>query len=282
MLPKFRKTFILVAVVAALSTGCRYQKEYSKITEAGNQYANAVDKLLDKAGHLQADYSAEKLLSDDKLANQTIENYKDAKKDTEEQLKKIAGMREHNQLLQKYFQKLRQLARSNAPEQIQAEIDGIVGNIQTISSNYSFDDKGIIGRVGKLVIDSKIDGALRKELEKRDNTILKELTIQQDMINSLRGSMEHKFELLKSLRETRLLIEPLTDEEPIEDAQAWIEEHKQMLFLDKHIAELKEACNALGDFKEIYKASVEGNINSESIDNALEDIGTFLALIDKK
>jgi hypothetical protein len=280
MLPKFRKTFILFAVVATLSTGCRYQKEYGKITEAGNQYATAVDKLLDKAGHLEADSTAEQLLDSDKLVNQTDEQYHDVKKGTEKRLKLIAGMRNHNQLLQRYFQKLRQLARSNAPEQIQAEIDGIVGNIQTISS--SFDDKGIIGRVGKLVIDSKIDGALRKELEKRDNTILKELTIQQDMLEKLKGSMEQDLEVIKSLREKRLLINPLIDEKPIEDGDAWIEEYKQMLLLDQRIVEISNASEALDQFKGIYKASVEGKINSETLNNALEDIGTFLALLDKK
>lgn len=132
MLPKLRQTFVLVAVVAALSTGCRYQKEYSKITEAGNKYTTAVDELLLKASELQIDASSEELILDDKISNQTKENYDKFNQQDQEILKIIADMRNHNQLLQMYFAKLQQLAHSDAPQQTQAEIDGITSNIQTI------------------------------------------------------------------------------------------------------------------------------------------------------
>ncbi|GJD22192.1 hypothetical protein RIVM261_071480 [Rivularia sp. IAM M-261] len=285
MLPKFRQTFILVAVVAALSTGCRYQKEYSKITEAGNQYTTAVDQLLSKASDLQVDASSEQLLLDDKLSNQTQEAYDNLNKQDQEMLQIISDMREHNRLLQRYFHKLRQLARSDAPEETQKEIDGIASNIQTISSRLQtssfFANRGILGRVGKLVINAKIDGALRKELEKRDNTILQELTIQESMLGSLKGFMEHRIKLIQDARETRLLIRPLIDKEPIEAglAQTWIDERRQMFLFDQHIVEIKNASSALKEFKDIYKASVEGNINSARLNNALEDINTFLALL---
>lgn len=128
------------------------------------------------------------------------------------------------------------------------------------------------------------DGALRKELEKRDSTILQELTIQQEMLKSLRDFMKHKIDLIQNARNIRLLIRPLIAKDPIADnfAQAWIEDRKQMFFIDQHVAELENASYALAEFKDIYKASVEGNINSEKLNNALEDIGYFLALLDSK
>lgn len=289
MLPKFRQTFVLFAVVATLSTGCRYQKEYSKITEAGNQYSTAVDQLLTKASELQVNASSEELLSDDKASIQTQENYENYKKQDQEMLQVIGDMRKHNQFLHKYFQKLQQLANSNAPQQTQAEIDGIVGNIQTISSrlkttSFFGNNQGLLGGVGKLVIDAKINGALRKELEKRDNTILQELTIQQEMLEKLKGFMKHRIVIIQNARELRQLIRPLVAKEPIPDgaAETWIEDRRQILFFDEHITEIENASSALGEFEEVYKASVEGNINSERLNDALEDINNFLALIDPK
>jgi hypothetical protein len=198
-------------------------------------------------------------------------------------------MRQHNQLLQRYFGKLQQLAHSDAPEQTQAEIDGIASNIQTISSpgqtsSFFSNNKGILGGIGKLVIHAKIDGALRKELEKRDSTILQELTIQQEMLKSLSGFMKHRIDVIQHARELRLLIRPLIAKDPIADQSApeWIKDRKEMFFIDQHVAELENASYALSQFKDIYKASVEGNINSERLNNALKDIGTFLALLDNK
>jgi hypothetical protein len=36
MLNNFRKTFVLVAVVATLSTGCRYSKKYESLAKTGD------------------------------------------------------------------------------------------------------------------------------------------------------------------------------------------------------------------------------------------------------
>ena len=285
---KFRPTFVLVAVVAALSTGCRYQKEYSKITEAGNKYTTAVDQLLVKASELQIDASSEELILNDKISNQTLENYYNFNQQDREILKIIADMRQHNQLLQRYFGKLQQLAHSDAPEQSQSEIDGIASDIQTISSRLQtssfFTNRELLGGIGKLVVHAKIDGALKKELEKRDNTILQELTIQQEMLKSLSDFMKHRIGVIQQARELRLLVRPLIAKDPIVDQSApeWIKDRKQMFFINQHVAELENASYALAEFKDIYKDSVEGNINSESLNNALKDIGNFLTLLEKK
>jgi hypothetical protein len=288
MLSKFHKTFALVAVVATLSTSCRYQEEYQKITTAGSKYTTAVDELLVKAGELQIDASSEQLISDDKLSNKTQQDYDKLNQKDREMLTLISDMREHNKLLQRYFDKLKQLAYSDAPEQTQSEIDGIASNIQTVRSRLQtssfFPNKSVLGKIGKLVVHAKINDTLKKELEKRDRTILEELTIQQEMLTSLSSFMKHRIDIIQDARELRLLIRPLIAKDgiPDESAAEWVKERKQMFFIDQHIVELKNASSALEEFKGIYKASVEGNVNSISLNNSLKDIDTFLALLGNK
>ena len=177
MLKNFHKTFVLVAVVASLSTGCKYSKQYQQLTETGSKYTTAVDELLVKAGKLQVESTSEDILSDDRLSqNFTEQEYREKVKEDKEILEIINGIRNHNRLLQKYFSKLDELARSDAPERTQVEIDGIATNLQAISSRLQTSrfapNPGILKGIGHLAIHSKINGALRKELENRDRTII--------------------------------------------------------------------------------------------------------------
>lgn len=285
MLNNFRKTFVLVAVVAGLSTGCN-RTQYQKLTEAGNKYTIAVDTLLVKASELQINSSSEKLLLDDRLSNQTLKDYEDYKKQDQEIIETISDIREHNQLLRRYFATLRKLSNSDAPDETKKEIDNIANNLENIGlklqKNTLFTPSISLGNIGKLIVHSKINRVLKEELEKRNPIILKELTIQQEMLKGLSEFMKHRVELMKQTREQLFIIAPLREKEtiPYELLPQWIQARKGMFLMEKHITELENASHALNDFKEIYKASVEGKVKSQSIDDALKDIDYFLALLE--
>ncbi|MGF1675324.1 MAG: hypothetical protein ACFCUV_16815 [Rivularia sp. (in: cyanobacteria)] len=283
MLSNFRKTFILIAVVASLSTGCKYSKQYQQLTETGSKYTTAVDELLVKAGKLQVESTSEDILSDDRLLNLTEQKYQAKVKEDREILEIINGIRNHNALLRKYFSKLDELARSEAPEDTQKEIDGIATNLQTISSSLKnssfFPNPGILKGIGHLAIHSKINGALREELEKRDRTILQELTIQEEMLNKLGDFMKNKVAIKRIAQEQRLVIRPLINENAVADEESWIERRNEIFAIDTRVEELENASVALGEFKNVFKDSVEGKITGVSLNNALKDIDFFLALL---
>ena len=283
MVKNFRKTFILAAVVASLSTGCKYSKQYQQLTEASSKYTTAVDELLVKAGELQVESTSENILSNDRLENQTVPKYREKSNEDKEMLQVIYDIRRHNQLLQKYFSKLNELAQSTAPEDTQKEIDGIATNLQTISSNLKksslFPKPGILKGIGHLVIHSKINGALRTELEKRDRTILQELTIQQELLKNLGSFMKDKVENKRLWQEQRLVIRPLIEQNPVADEESWIEKRNGIFAIDSRVEEIENASVALGEFKTVFEDSVEGKITGVRLNNALKDIDSFLALL---
>ncbi|NJM22552.1 MAG: hypothetical protein HC836_10930 [Richelia sp. RM2_1_2] len=280
----FRKTFVLVAIFATLSTGCKYSKQYQKLTETGSKYTTAVDELLVKAGKLQVESTSEDILSDDRLLNLTEQKYREKVEEDKEILQIINDIRNHNALLRKYFSKLDELARSEAPERTQVEIDGIATNLQTISSHLQTTrfspNSGILKGIGHLAIHSQINGALREELEKRDRTILQELTIQQEMLNKLGDFMKHKVAIKRIAQEQRLVIRPLIDENAVANEESWIERRNEIFAIDTRVEELENASVALGEFKTVFKDSVEGKITGVSLNNALKDIDFFLALLE--
>ncbi len=279
----FHKTVALVAVLAAFTTGCRSTAEYKKLAEAGNKYAQAVDQLLITAGDMSITATSEKMLETARISPISLAKYEELNQADKDRLQILQELRHHNQLLHDYFSRLQELATSDAPERVQAEIEGIVNNLnassQKLQSSNLITHKGVIQAVTSLVVDSKIRGALRDELEKRNQTVLQELTIQQEMLDALRDSIQHDAKIIQSLREGRLVVRPLMQSQPIEQEDEWIQKRKYVLTLNTKIAELQEASTALGEFKEIFQAAVSGKLSLERLNNGLKDIDAFLALV---
>lgn len=286
MLDNFRKTFVLVTLVTIVSTGCRDRKQYEDLANAGNTYTLAVDKLLIKARELQIESSSEMILLDDRISNQTPQQYRKISEKDREILAAINGIRSHNQLLQKYFFKLNELATSKAPEQTKTEIDKIANNLDRVSKNLSktifYPNRNILQGIGNLIISSKIKGSLREELEKRDRIILAELTIQQEMLRKLSEFMEFRVEVRRNAKEQRFVIRPLIKQDNIANEDNWIAKRKDIFAIDNRVEDLKSASEALKNFKDIFKDTIEDKITTIRLNNALRDIDTFLALLENQ
>ncbi|QSJ18981.1 hypothetical protein JYQ62_09695 [Nostoc sp. UHCC 0702] len=52
MISNFHKTWVVVAIIATFISGCRYKDEYKKFAEAGKNFAEATNSLLDTAGNI--------------------------------------------------------------------------------------------------------------------------------------------------------------------------------------------------------------------------------------
>ncbi|WP_017318550.1 hypothetical protein [Mastigocladopsis repens] len=284
MRKNIHKTVAVFAVIAALTSGCRSSAEYKKLTQAGNEYADAVNKLLTSASDMRIEATSEMLLKDDRISNQSVDNYTTLSKQDEERLRIIDDIRNHNQLLQAYFSKMQELATSDAPDQARTEIDGIADNLNTIGNRLSgsdlITDKSLLQNATNLVINSRIRGALREELEKRHEVLLKELTIQEKVLHALSDSLREDVKSIKLARELRLVIRPLTQPEQIKDEDEWIQNRKNILLMDAKIEEIQKASTALQKFREIFQASVEGKLNIARLNNHLKDIDSFLALVE--
>lgn len=282
-MPKKIHQIIIVTVLATVISSCRSTDDYKRLAEAGTQYAVAVDSLLDTAGNIKLDATSEQLLKNDRLLNQTPNDYIELSQLDVEKLQILEELRAHNQLLKRYFERLQELATSNAPQQAQSEIEGIAGNLNVIGKKLRGSSlvtntevfKGITG----FVVSSKIRGALRDELIKRGETINLELTTQEELLDVLGKSTKHDLQLIQLAQEQRLVIRPLIQPELISNEEAWIATRKSILTGQKNANQLIAASAAITDFKEIFQSFVEGETDSARINTLLTDIESFVALI---
>src|SRR5262249_24976789 len=111
--------FLSLAIFAA---GCKSTKEFANLAQAGTTYAAALDNLLVATVNIEIDTTSERLLQDDALSNQTPQQYKNLSSEDEKLLKIVTQLRQHVQLLSRYFGLLYELATSDAPDRAKKAI----------------------------------------------------------------------------------------------------------------------------------------------------------------
>lgn len=277
------KAVIFITVLITFLSGCRSTDEYKRLAEAGTKYADAVDSLLDTAGDIRINATSEQLLKDDRIQNRSVDDYIKLSQLDVERLQILSELRTHNQLLKRYFERIQELATSNAPEQAQSEIGGIIDNLNTVgnklrgsslaSNNEVF--KGVTG----FIISSQIRGALREELEKRNKTINLELITQSELLDALGKSIKQDVELIQIAQEQRLVINPLVQTAPVSNGDTWITTRRTILTMQKNVSQLASASMAMNNFRDIFKAFVEGRTESDRINTLLTDIEAFVAIV---
>ncbi|QLE41337.1 hypothetical protein FD723_13410 [Nostoc sp. C052] len=281
---KFCKVVAMFVVTATLATGCRSTEEYKKIAEAGNKYAEAVDQLLIAAGDIRIEASSEKFLRNDRVTNLNVADYNKVSQVDDRRIEILGKIRKHNHLLQAYFAKLFELADSQAPQQASTEIEGITSNLNKIGKELQgsdlITDPSVFAGVTNVIVGSQLRGALREELEKRNKTIVLELTIQKELLQALSQSIEQDMALIKIAQEERLVIRPLIQEELISDNKEWIEFRKDVLTMQRRSNELKEASEALEEFKNVFQNFIEGKLTIQRVNGFLREIDSFLAIVE--
>ncbi|MBD2471995.1 hypothetical protein [Nostoc sp. FACHB-145] len=293
MMRNFHKTFVVFAIIATFASGCRSTDEYKKFAEAGNNFVDATNSLLDTAGQITIKATSEQLLRsrrDRMLANGNkpldgIDNiYNEFSDQDKNRLALISELRNHNRLLQAYFSKLIELAGSDSPVRTEKAVGNITAQLEGSSSRLLKLSPIKIDKlpsVTKIVLDSRIRGSLRKELEKRKDTIYREITIQEEVLKKISEFVREDIETIQELQEKRLVIAPFKSEEINEDS--WIDTRLTVLTQNAQIIlAINKASDNLSAFKELYIASIEGELTRERVNNFIQETNSFTALVSEQ
>jgi hypothetical protein len=284
MTTNLKKLVAIFTIAATITTGCRSSDEYKKIAISGDKYAEAVNQLLITAGDIRLEASSEQLLRNDRIINLSVADYNKLSQEDEKQLAILSKIREHNHLLKAYFAKLFELADSSAPKQAETEIEGITSNLNKIGQELRGSDlitnPSIFSGITNLVVSSQIRGSLRQELEQRKQTIMLELSIQQELLQALSKSIEQNTNLIKLAQEERFVIRPLIKPELIDSEDEWIETRRNILTKQRNAQQLKLASQTLGEFKTVFKDFVEGRMSIQKLNTFLKDVDSFLVIVE--
>lgn len=303
MMKKIYKTLVIAAIVTTFASGCRTTKEYKQFAEAGDNFVKATDTLLEKAGEIKVNETSERVLksrreilqiNNKEAPNDIVDNnnrlseedsndivamYKELSEEDKKRLEIIKELRKHNKFLQQYFKKLLELAKSDSPDKTKTAIENIATQLR--ESNSKIINLNIIEKVPPvtgIVLDARIRGALRKELEKRKETIYQEIILQEKALTYISSFMEEDIKKIRDFQEQRLLIEPLKSENI--DGNIWIEERYKILTQDGEIIpQINNAIDSLRKFKAIFIDSMEGEITSKRLNNFIQETNSFSTIV---
>lgn len=286
----FRQSIVTFVLVVAVTTGCRSNSEYKKLADAGNEYTNAVDKLLVVATNSYIEVSSNRLLESASRARASGENstgatpedrisnyFEEELKTSKERIEIYKAIREHNKLLGEYFQVLGQLADSKSSPSLQGKILGIVSNLTTTGKIISGLTKlPALARVTNSPVSSQFTGALRSELEQRKDVIMREITIQKQILEQMGELMKTDAEYFSEKEETRLRAQLIEQDMSNDDERAlWIANRRSFLTMDRTAKELREASKALSNFQAVFQTFIEGKSNLDQLKNASKGLKAF-------
>ncbi|MBH8577026.1 hypothetical protein I8752_29400 [Nostocaceae cyanobacterium CENA369] len=292
MTKKNHKTWVVIAIIVTTISGCRSTDEYKKFAEAGKTFAEATNSLLGDAEQITINTTSERLLSyritsgkfqpNDEVAQKLVNHYNELSEKDKERLELINELRKHNQFLQDYFSKLIELAGSDSPDRSKAAVESIANSLQNSGNKLVSLSPIKIDRllsVTKIVLDARINGAIKEELQKRKDTIYQEITIQEKVLKELGESLEGDIKTLRNLQEYRLVVQPLTQPEEV-NADTWIEARYNVMTRNADvITKINDASDKLAKFKEFFIASIEGDLTSKRLHDFIQETNSFSAFV---
>jgi hypothetical protein len=290
MTKNLKKTLLVVAIIATFTSGCRSKDEYKKFAEAGNNFAEATNSLLDTAGQIKIKATSEQVLKSrrdrkqvngNESADGIVDTYNELSEQDKKRLALISELRQHNKLLQAYFSKLIELADSGSPVRTEKAVGNIADQLKGSGSKLlklSPINIDKLPSVTKIVLDSRIHGALKEELEKRKDTIYREITIQEEVLKFISQLVQEDIITMQDLQEQRLVLEPLKSKEI--DENSWIDTRLTVLTQNAQIIlATRKASDNLSEFKKLFVASIEGELTGKRLKVFIQETNSFAALV---
>ena len=280
------KSILLIPLAALLLSGCatHQRSEYAAFTEAGAEYAQAIDKILVTAGQVQIDYTSWVLASDkhqsgvgDRTKYDQLTYY------DKKILEDLQNLRKHTGLLATYFTQLEALATSNAPERTKDAIEKTVGKMTklsvTLGASLPTEVPGL-SEAGNVLIDLRIRSALEEELETRKKIIHQALQVHEELLTFLTTRISDQITFIKNTKENLLVRSPFIDKSPLTKPEEWVANRHEVVYLPISAEEIRAASKAAKKMREAFKDLLAGKDTIGTINALVIDIKSILAVAD--
>jgi len=295
MLKKRHQVVIVFAVLTTLISGCDSSKDkYKKFTEALTGYTTALDGLLQASAPIAIEATSEQLIDQiqtpegSAISQQNIKNYENSSQEDKERLQLISDLRVHINLLNEYFQLLKDLASSGAPEETKNQTKEVFASLEGLGTKLVSEPKfpkdqfailkNAVPSLAEVIVSSKINSALREELEKRKVPIQNQLLLQQVLLAAITDDIKADLKDIEQLREGRLVAREYGTGK-IDSPEDWISKRRKILNLQTKIVELNETSQIAEEFRKVFEDIVKGDFNSKRLDSITKKMNRLTEFI---
>ncbi len=282
---KIARSILLTTLAVWLSACGASIDEYKNLSQAGQLYSDALERLLIKSGQITIDRTSEDLLVEDISGNNiTTSRYGTLSRQDKLNLASLQRIITQVRLLKSYFKQLEVLANSDSPATASSRATNIGNNIAKLSGTMKSQDvllKNFSPSIVRIAVSANLRQALRTELSIRGKTVLEALEIQETLVGILRETINSNIAAIAESREIRYVVPPITNTNEIGNPEAWIKLRRDTLTYNQTVNELTEASQSLTEFKSLFKAVLEDKVTSTRIDYFLKETDDFISLVEK-
>lgn len=302
------KNILSIAIgTILLLVGCKSSKQYQEFADLGVNYTSALDSFLKCSDDVAIDANTERLLSTRRSIVSAVNPQQlpspetsqpntdigklsavlkqESRQKTDADINRLAAtdqLREQVKLLKSYFEVLKSLANTDdsVPETVGKQVTEIANGLNNVSkkleSNPIFpreDFRKALGTISKLIISEKINGALREELETRQDLLQKQLLVHKYMVQALIETTEVDLKTIMDLKYKRTIDDSYVDIKNSSFPESnTIDERRKLLGIEKLILDLKHSSSISDEFKKVLIEVASGNANSPRIDRISKNV----------
>jgi hypothetical protein len=278
---------LLLAVVAAGCASTASLSRFDAFAKVGQQYVQAVDALLVKAGEIKVDTSSEGLLADRDLAPVSRSVFLERDKADRGYLDELSLLRRQVDLLGDYFAALDALAASNAPQAFGSTLASTAGSLDTLSQELR--GKGLAqstqaaqalaSGVGSLVVKRAESRALQRELEQRGETIAQVLLLQEALLGAIRDQTASSLSVTRNRQYQEQVVNPYEDASTPLDATSWKQARYQGISPPDPVEQLTAAESAARSLRAAWTKLLGRQLGPDDINAVASDLEPILAAL---
>ncbi|CAK8724495.1 MAG: hypothetical protein CDV28_14410 [Candidatus Electronema aureum] len=278
-----KRTMLIPVASLLLLSGCAIhpKSEYADFSQAGSEYAKAVDKVLVTAEQAQIDSTSWSLVQVKGITGVvSAEKYDTLTKEEAKLLATIQHLRFNAKLLADYFAQLELLATSDAPDQTKTAINNLVTGMNKLSTELKVSSPDVVNtlpQLAKVVVNTRIKAVLRAEFEKRQELIRTQLQIHELLLKTLDRQITHALTTEAELKEILLVKQPLLSDKPLSTQEDWVAKRRAAIQLKSTVNDIKPAIEASKKMRLIFEKLLAGNDAQSSIHALVVEIKHILA-----
>jgi hypothetical protein len=257
---------------------------------AGSEWAKATDAVLRLAEETAVDADSARALSEAQGLS---------KDDRRAALGKHAGiptlvgdlqrLRRHARLLGRYFERLHDLSDDSADASVEdataraAEAAVTLGKEISGSTLVSAAERDAIAKTGSLTVRAGREAALSRELERRGDTIARELELERAALDAVRQQIRADQASLRDLGYSRDVVRPYVDGS-VSDAAGWIAARRAYVLPADPSEALAQASDTASRLRKSWSALVEGRFDSaawSAIAADAETLADYVRLVEE-
>lgn len=278
-----KRTMLIPVASLLLLSGCAIhpKSEYADFSQAGSEYAKAVDKVLVTAEQAQIDSTSWSLVQVKGITGVvSAEKYDTLTKEEAKLLATIQHLRFNAKLLADYFAQLELLATSDAPDQTKTAINNLVTGMNKLSTELKVSSPDVVNtlpQLAKVVVNTRIKAVLRAEFEKRQKLIRTQLQIHELLLKTLDSQITHALTTEAELKDILLVKQPLFSDKPLSTPEDWVAKRRAAIQLKSTVNDIKPAVEASKKMRLTFEKLLAGNDAQSSIHALVVDIKHILA-----